>query len=60
MKLGRHIRIIALKVCKNFERNWPLVGANKFFWLCNHVVFDISTQYEYRLTDLLIMRNFAS
>ncbi len=31
MKLGRHVRLMALKVCKNFERNRPLVGANEFY-----------------------------
>ncbi len=45
---------------KNFERNRPLVGANLIFWLCNHVVFYLSTQYAYHLIACLIMSNFAS
>ncbi len=60
MKLYGHVRLMALKVCKSFERNRPLVGANEIFCLCNHVVFYISTQYAYHLIDLLIMHNFAS
>ncbi len=60
MKLYGHVRLVALKVCKNFERNRPLVGANLIFWLCNHVLFNLSTQYAYHLIDLLIMQNFAS
>ncbi len=60
MKLYGHVRLVALKVCKNFERNRPLVGANLFFWLCNHAVFYISTQYAYHLIGLIIMSNFAS
>ncbi len=60
MKLYGHVRIVALKVCKNFERNRPLVGANLFFWLCNHVSFNLSTQYAYHLIAHFIMRNFAS
>ncbi len=31
MKLGGHVQLTVLKVSKNFERNWPLVGANDFF-----------------------------
>ncbi len=31
MKLGGHVQLTVLKVSKNFERNRPLVGANKFF-----------------------------
>ncbi len=50
---------MALKVCKNFEGNRPLDGANEFFWLCNPVVFYISTQYAYHLIDLLMMSNFG-
>ncbi len=60
MKLYGHVRLVALKVCKNFERNRPLVGANFIFWLCNHVVFYISTQYAYHLIALIILSNFAS
>ncbi len=60
MKLYGHVRLVALKVCKNFERNRPLVGANLIFWLCNHVVFYISTQYAYHLIALIILSNFAS
>ncbi len=60
MKLSGHVPLIVLKVCKNFERNRPLVGANLFFWLCNHVVFYLSTQYAYHLIARLIMSNFAS
>ncbi len=59
MKLYGQVRLMALKVCKSFERNRPLVGANKFFGRCNHVVFYISTQYADHLIDL-IMHNFAS
>ncbi len=29
MKLSGHVRLMALKFCKNFERNRPLVGANE-------------------------------
>ncbi|ROL55602.1 hypothetical protein DPX16_23619 [Anabarilius grahami] len=29
---------MGLAVCKNFERNLPLVGANEFLRLCNHDV----------------------
>ncbi len=60
MKLYGHVRLVALKVCKNFERNRPLVGANLFFWLCNHVVFYLATHYAYHLIACLIMSNFAS
>ncbi len=39
VKGGGPVRLMALKVCKNFERNWPVVGANNIF----HVVIYIST-----------------
>ncbi len=48
------------KVCKNFERNRPLVGANEFFGSVITWCFYISTQYAYHLIDLRIMNNFAS
>ncbi len=51
---------MTLKVCKNFERNRPLVGANEILWICNHVSFNLSTQYAYHLIALLILSNFAS
>ncbi len=31
MKLGGHVQLMALKVCKNLERIRPLVGANDFY-----------------------------
>ncbi len=60
MKLYGHVRLVALKVCKNFERNRPLVGANEFCGSGNHVSFNLSTQYAYHLIALLILSNFAS
>ena len=51
---------MAQEVCKNFERNRPLVGANEFFRLCDHVVLHTSKKYAYQLIDLLILNNFAS
>ncbi len=50
---------MALKVCTNFERTQPLVGANEILWLCNHVSFNLSTQYAYHLIDYLMMSNFG-
>ncbi len=51
---------LVCSVCKNFERNRPLVGANEIFWLSIHVVFHTCTQYAYQFIDLLMMHNFAS
>ncbi len=50
---------MALKVFKNFERTRPLVGANEILWLCNHVSFNLSTQYAYHLIALIMMSNFG-
>ncbi len=50
---------MALKVCKNFERTRPLVGANEILWLRNHVSFNLSTQYAYHFIDLLMMSKFG-
>ncbi len=50
---------MALKVCKNFERTRPLVGANEILWLYNHVSFNLSTQYAYHLIDILMMSKFG-
>jgi len=51
---------MGLEVCENFERNRPLVGANKIYAPCNLVVLHTSTQNAYHFKDLLIMNNFAS
>ncbi len=37
----------------------PLVGANEILWLCNHMSFNVSTQYAYHLIALVMMSNFG-
>ncbi len=49
---------MALKVCKNFERNRPLVGANEFYGSVIHVSLTIH-KYAYHLIAL-VLSNFAS
>ncbi len=59
-KLYGHIPLIVLKVCKNFERNRPLVGANLIFGSVITWCFTYPPQYAYHLIALIILSNFAS